>query len=713
MNWATGKEVLQLYRILSKKEAALRRLVVILLLDTAMLAAALISRPFALLLFYGQLFFYGLFVADLLKDFLSKSVTQEDVSYERITARMESDGVAGQSDAPIYSDKIDRDSHLKKILAVSPYVAASAIVFFLYVFQAAAGIPAFLLYYILFALSFGSLYVFIEHYNAKLEMMEIEDFPPKFSARYYLKILSRLFCETRGCYYVGEVQGTKFGLRSYQRYTHVLVVGPTGERKTTAVIVPQLLFDARALGSAVVPDAKSPSLYNKVAGRWIAEGKKVFLFDAWHPDTIGINPLPDADDRDKLTMVEVLMQEKEEVMREDPFFKSRTKYLMYAVLTLVQTWKDKYCNFASVYHAVRSVDQLEALVRAAPDQVKYLFSDFNSLSSESKVNALTSIRDKLDIFMDRDVRKAFSRSDFRLKMLFEEGNPCLFVIGAPVDKEEQGQKIASLLINLIINMSFKERRLQDVARHRGERNFTPPPLYLYLDELRKLKITRLGDLISIARETKTAVIASVTDLGFFRYYGPDFSSFMSNFRTKLVMGGLDNDSAKYFSDSLGSKKVADYRYVMGRVTLSQNEKPLLDVSGVRQLRDDQLLVFPPTSNLRPFIAKKTPIPETQWINKMEAPAPMHLKDEYRKWGISTDPLVDPVLPTLKDNVYNMAEIIDPNKRIELNPNINLDYFFREMGGGKYLKMQQEEVIATRDDSIDDDIINILAQTGGI
>lgn len=218
-------------------------------------------------------------------------------------------------------------------------------------------------------------------------------------------------------------------------------------------------------------------------------------------------------------------------------------------------------------------------------------------------------------------------------------------------------------------MSLKERTLQSIAKMRGDKNFTPPSLFLYLDELRKLKVTRLAELISIARETRTAVIGSVTDLGFFRYYGPDFSSFMSNLRTKIVMGGLDNESAKYFSDALTTKKVADPRYVRGGVMMSAVDKPTMDISEIKQIRSDQMLIYPHTPNLRPFMATKTAITETGWIKDMQVPPPKDIKEEYRKWGVYIEPLDDPILPRLSDGFYDMAKIVDETKSVHVNPAI--------------------------------------------
>jgi type IV secretory pathway TraG/TraD family ATPase VirD4 len=428
-----------------------------------------------------------------------------------------------------------------------------------------------------------------------------------------------------------------------------------------------------------VPDRKSPELFNWVAGRWHAKGKKVFLFDPWNRDTIAINLLHSADDQDLLDMVEVFMHEKEEVIeRTESFFKSRTKFLFYATLKLVQSFKDEYSNLTTVFRAVESVETFSHFVNAAHSELRSLFSDFKKMHDETQVNALTSIRERLEIFMDEDVRKAFSRPEFNLNMLFREKDPCLLVIGAPMNKKDPGRMISSLIVNLIINMAFKERTLHKQALQKGEKSFVPNDLYLYLDELRSLKITALADLVSIARDTRTHVIGSITDIGFFRYYREDFSSLMGNFRTQVYMGGMDIDSCKYICDSLGRTTKPSYR--LFRAPMVSGEKiNVLEPSDIKNLSDDNIIVFSPKT--KPFPAEKVSIHRTGWLKRMHVPAPKNMRALYEQWNLASSPLRDPVLP-MTHGQYDVA-VMKSGKPIKVDKNITVETFHKEMGGGKY------------------------------
>lgn len=501
------------------------------------------------------------------------------------------------------------------------------------------------------------------------------------------KILSRfkqLFVKSRGFYLMGTFRNKLIGLPKEERYKHTLMGAPTGEGKSTSLIIPQLLIDAEAEGSAVVPDAKSPELFNLIAGRWLKHKKKVFLFDPWHPDTVGINFLPEADDEELQTIVEVLMQEKEEAIgKEDAFFKSRTKYLLKAVFKLVQTFNDNYCNMVTAYQVLENLSILQFFIDTAPEEVKTIFTDYVNLNKETKVNAITSLREKLEIFMDPNVQRAFSTSEFKLSMLFKEKEPCLLVLGAPVDKAVSGTRISSLIINMVVRMAFEEKRAEDLANQRGDKSFVPNNLYLYLDELRNLKITKLADLVSIARTTKTHVIGSVTDLGFLKYYKEDFSSLMGNFRTRIFMKGLDLDSATIVSKGLGEHKGMFYSSQGGSFNTNVDSEPLLTPDEVMNLDKDKLIIFNPQTP--PFMIDKASIYNHRWLKKLAVAAPKNMRQYYYEWGVANEELKNVGLPVVGGE-YDIATM-RIGKTTFLNTQITIDASHKETGGGKFRKVE--------------------------
>jgi len=695
MSWATLDEVLKHHRMLTKGEAFFRQGAASFLIGIVCGLVLVISRFTSSVLLMASLSFFLFCLMNTFFPYKTSRRNSLEVTNGHIadidsagTSHCRSaitDNVAESTSRPP-SCLLPKILSSQKVIFITE-VIVSALVSYILV-RVFLTLPSVVAFSEMVVIHTGASFLLINMLLAYIESREIDEFPEDWRDKSMLRF-QKMFSYARNYFFVGEVKGKKIGLPRMLRFLHVMIGAPTGEGKSSSLIIPPLLFDADSDGSALVPDAKSPELFNWVAGRWIANGKRVFLFDPWHSETVGINPLPDADDNDLLTIVDVVMREREEILKEDAFFKSRTKYLLFAILKLVQSLDDKYCNLASVYRIVQSVDTLKSFINNSPEPIKKLFADFDDLYSETRVNALTSMREKLDVFMEPSVRMAFSKSEFKLNMLFREKEPCLLILGCPIDKKEPGTKIASLIVNLVVNLAFRERRLQKQAIQKGEVSYVPNDLYLYLDELRNLRITALADLVSVARETRTSIVDSVTDILFFKYYKEDFTSLMGNHRTRVFMKGLDYDSAKYVSDSLGKVNVATYKYFRGLMA-SQEQRNLLDPDKVMNLPEDKLIVFSPKT--RPFIADKVSIYKTRWLMKMKREPPKSIRKYYEEWGLATEPLEDTIFPMIEGktgSVVDFEKIKGNRKPEQLMTNVTVETFHREsFGGGVYRKEEK-------------------------
>ena len=696
MGWATKDEVLKHYRMLTEGEAARRRFFHCIALALGATAFFFVSDSLSLLFAWASATYILYDVSEVFLPCEKFDRVTLDSLLEDNTAPSRSAMPAPQgssprkeekkADVPVYAHRFKDDSPLIRRLLLSgqciafiKFSASFLVGYLLAVFILSLpwiyACPALLLLYAETSSSLCSWAL------KRIAAKDIPAFPSTFRDK-VMQAFFRRFSSSKGYYLIGEYAGRRIGLPPNERYKHTLVGGPTGTEKTMSVIIPPLLFDADSTGSAVIPDRKSPELFDWVAGRWLAKGKKTFLFDPWHEDTIAINLLHGADDQTLLDMVEVIMHEREEVLeKQDSFFQSRTRYLLYSIFKLVQGFKAEYCNLTTVFKSVQSVDTLEHFIKSSEFEVKALFSDFHRMGGETQMNALTSIRERLEFLMDPAVRRAFSRAEFTLGMLFKEKEPCLLVIGAPMNKKNAGRAISSLVVNLIIALAFEERTLYRQALQKGEKSFQPNPLFLYADELRALKITSLPDLVSIARDTHTQVIGSTTDIGFLRYYRESFSSLMGNFRSRIFMSGLDTDSCKYISDSLGKQVVIDYRYLR-TVMPSPSRINVMDPDEIQNLPEKKMIVFTPKT--RPFKADKVSIHSTKWLKDMKMPRPNNMRALYEEWGLASGPLMEEVLPTMKDRSYDIAAM-KSGKPVKIDPTITVETFHMEMNGGTYKK----------------------------
>ncbi len=694
MEWATQKEVLKKFRMLSARQAAIRRFFLYSGIALFVAAVAFVIPLFSvlLLILLSSAAVYVFAARELYDSVINRVRGEQGAVVTHWDAPQEKDA---DKDTPVYVTKSPvesstirffRDPFISTVICCC-FSAAIGIVFSrLILFH--TGPRSVTVIASEFVLTYGFLYYYCGLALMKIGQMDFPEYPTSIRDKTLLRLYYS-YTASQGWYFIGLYNGVKIGLPRLLRFLHLLIVGPTGEGKSSAHIILQLLFDADSPGSSLVPDAKSPELFGWVAGRWIAKGKKVVLFDPWHSDCCAINPIPGAEDEELLAIVETILKEREEMLKEDPFFRSRTKYLLYSMLKLVQSWDEPYCNLPAVFRAAESVDVLSELIDGSDPDVKKQFADFELLGNESQVNALTSIRDKMDIFMDENVRKAFSKDDFKLSMLFNEKDPCLLIVGAPIDKKQQGSRIASMVANHITNLAFKERRLMKTAVQKGQKSFVPNDLYLYGDEMRNLKISQLPDLVSIARDIKMQVICSVTDLDFLKYYGHDFGSLMGNLRTKIYLGGMDHDSCKYVSDALGTENKAGYDLIRDDARTTTRKEPLMEASDIHHMPQGEIIVFAP--HARPFPATAVSVHNCAWAKKMVVAPPKEMKPYYQKWGFYSGELTDTILPK-KGEHFDLTKLKGNKPASKIEHVLRLKDFepvHKETGGGKYIRQKTE------------------------
>lgn len=528
--------------------------------------------------------------------------------------------------------------------------------------------PSLYAYAFLVPVFFGCVFTILRSLSQYIKQLHLPDYP-KGKEKIY-SWLQRKLTPSKDFYYIGKAFGMKVGLPRSKRCEHILICGPTGAMKSSAFIIPQLLLDADGHGSAFCPDAKSPEIFDTVAGRWLAKGKKVFLFDPWDERCRGFNPLHNADDEDISSMVDVFLQEREDVLKEQGFFKDRTREYLFSILKLVRLLDEKYCNLVTVYKITESVSLLEQFIHSVhDDNIVRKFHDFLKMTNTDKINTLSNIRGKLNIFLDPKVCAAFSRSDFTLDAMFKEKDPCLLVVGSPVSKSETGQKIASLITNLLIKRALQEKQLGDRAKSKGSKRFEHGGLHIYGDEIRSLRITGLANVISISRYARTQILVTSTDMAFFRYYQQDVGSIMTNLRTNIFLPGINEEDAKMVSNRIGKVEMPEYKYIRNPITgasqkqmVGFEQKPAMPVSDIIYMPRDRALVFTP--GLKPFVVKIESIHKTRWLKKLVYPSVLKKKlfKAYKRWGINTAPLETPDIPMIDLQFCDMKSVKKTKKQ---------------------------------------------------
>jgi len=361
------------------------------------------------------------------------------------------------------------------------------------------------------------------------------------------------------------------------RFEHIRIQGRAGTGKTDGFMFPQLIEDASGNCSAVVLDVKSPEAFKTIGGAWSAKGKKVILFDPYHPDCPGFEPLAAASDQ-TLAQIEEAVYGKRNTDANDTsiWFDLQERRLFRMMCELVKGYQDpKQCSLPMVYQlALRGVPALEAAVTYCRDPA--LQSEFpNAFQNKQRLSdILSGILNKLDLFSDQMIAAAFSRSDLDLGILFRE--PTLLIIASP-HSNPKARLAASLLLRAMM-LKVYERPVR--TREDGL------PLFVYLDEFYALHLPDLADFANTARSARVGIVTYLQAEGQMTRYKPhEVVSIAVNTKTEICLQGCDLITCDRISDLSGKCLVPDKRVARsfrgGRVTTTAYlEKQVLTVDEI-------------------------------------------------------------------------------------------------------------------------------------
>ena len=388
-------------------------------------------------------------------------------------------------------------------------------------------------------------------------------------------------------------------LREKDRFEHIRVQGRAGTGKTDGFMFPQLIEDASGSCSAVVLDVKSPEAFHALAGAWCAKGKKVILFDPYHPDCPGFNPLSSGTGR-ALDQIEETVYGKQNNNAENAsrWFVIQERRLFRWMCELILTYQDP-CqrSLPMVYElANRGVPALEAAVtycgrKDIQEKMMPLFQHKQRLQ-----DVLSGILNTLDLFADPKLSAAFSRADLDLDLLFRE--PTLLILASPFSNPKA--RLATAILLRAIMLKVYERPVRTAK--------DGPPLFFYLDEFYALHFPDLADFANTARSARAGVVTFLqAEEQLYRYERHEIASIATNTKTQIYLQGCDMPTCKRLSEQMGKRLIEEKRTgrSWGRratITTAYVERPLMEPSEIYHLEPDKPLVF--IGGMRPFQIKR-------------------------------------------------------------------------------------------------------------
>ncbi|OEY83863.1 conjugal transfer protein [Oenococcus kitaharae] len=398
---------------------------------------------------------------------------------------------------------------------------------------------------------------------------------------------------------------------------NIFVVGGPGSYKTQSVVITNLFNETE--NSIVVTDPKG-ELYEKTAGIKLVQGYQVHVVNfanMIHSDRY--NPF-DYIQRDiqAETVATKIVQSENAEGKKDVWFSTQRQLLKALILFVMNHREPAKRNLAGVTEVLQEND-VEAEETESNSPLDTLFMDLNiadparrayelgfkKAKGEMKASIIESLLATISKFVDSEVAKFTSFSDFDLKDIGRK-KVVLYVIIPVMDNTYES------FINLFFSQLFDELYKLAADNHAQ----LPRQVDFVLDEFVNLgKFPKYEEFLATCRGYGigvTTICQTLTQLQ--ALYGKDKAeSILGNHAVKICLNAANDVTARYFSDLLGKSTVkvetgsestshSKETSTSKSDSYSYTSRSLMTPDEIMRLPEDEsLLIF---SNARPVKATK-------------------------------------------------------------------------------------------------------------
>ena len=381
----------------------------------------------------------------------------------------------------------------------------------------------------------------------------------------------------------------------------VLVTGGTRSGKGTGIIRPACLTYG---GPMVMYDGGKGELFRDTSG-YRARFSHVLNLDLTDPCGVHFNPLDEIGRDNPVAGADNLARAVPRPADADNHFEAAADRLIAAVILHVLHGEDAK-TLAEVTHLIARGDKgMARIVRAAAhpvavDRVNGLFGGdvfgadaFDGIKYRQSVYNSALVR--LSAFEDPVVAAITSRSDFRMRDLFRlspSKRPVSLYLTTPASEDERLRPVVSLFLALFINSVLAEQ-----PRLEGQ-----PPTLIVADEFPSLRMEILQTAITKIVGCGATMLLGAQSLNALRQppYGP-YNLFRDNIRCHVAFAANDGMTQQEIARSCGTvsesrkshSRSRQFGSWAGSSTESETEfeAPAMDAGAVRELPDDQELIF--------------------------------------------------------------------------------------------------------------------------
>lgn len=410
---------------------------------------------------------------------------------------------------------------------------------------------------------------------------------------------------------LGTYRRRSIELTHKQQESHVLLLAPTGQGKTSGVIIPALLNE-NGERSMLVNDVKG-ELIGKTAGA-IQRHSEVKIFAPTKPSiSSSYNPLAhirsveDAEDVADAWITNTGTSEKE------PFWDRAASVLITAVILHLTQGARRLEPFSSIADILTgmTLDQIKQVLENSPSPHarRSMVAFMNSISNNPKLGGsiLLEVSSRFRLLNNPSVRTATGENEFDFDAFIED--PSCWFISIPASEAKRIKPLSACFLMQLM------KRLTSTAEESADGRL-PRNVVFYLDEfINAGRIVHFEEHISLVRSAGIAFILAVQDFGQLRReYGDDIAdTILANTTTHVVFPSIGQKEAQYYSDRMGDSTVTSRS--MGQsfdldgnftfsYTDSESQRRLMNPDEIRTMAMGNLLVL--HGNYPPLIVRNTP-----------------------------------------------------------------------------------------------------------
>ncbi len=365
---------------------------------------------------------------------------------------------------------------------------------------------------------------------------------------------TRRACATGALFHIGVYHHRLIALPEKLREEHMLIVGPTGSRKSILLVMRNLLYEAQTDNSSLCISDFKGELFDRTAGA-MAQLHQVWRFAPAEPDAShSYNPLAYVHDATDANILAACWVKNTGESKVDPFWTKCSRILICAVILHLRA-TEPHAPFSRLadHHTTKTFEALKDILMHSPslEARRKMETYLDSLSRNDKLAGAVFIEtaSRFELFDSAEVRKATALNEIDFNEMAE--TPTALYLSIPQGEAEfYSPLLACLTMQMFRAWRKRARREPTRALPRG--------ITCFLDEFSNLGfIPGFAEFISTVRSIRVSLLMVIQNFSQLdKHYGTeDAETIRENANTHILMPGAGPRECEYYSKRIGDTTV--------------------------------------------------------------------------------------------------------------------------------------------------------------